>query len=180
MLKAEELAVREFERSLEMKTVERKGNGVDLEELLLRQHDETLNSKDRIEAKLASYLTADSLILATLATFISIFKSQCKTDDSFFMISSSVVFAIGVVNLLIIAVSLFPRRLWSFDCEKLLRLHFVGLDESERILRENDKFVYKNKKVVAFVRKGYVIVSVGLLIQIVAFSFVSIVFFVII
>ncbi|MBR5965942.1 MAG: hypothetical protein IK015_07510 [Treponema sp.] len=153
------------------------GNKVNVEELLLRQYDETLNSKDRLEAKLASYLTADSLILATLATFISISKSQCNLNSDCFIISSAAVFAIGLLNLLIIAVSLIPRTLWSFNHEKLLRLHFAGADESDRILKENDRFVYKNKNVVAFVRKGYAIVSAGVLLQILCFAFSTIVFF---
>lgn len=160
------------------------GNKINLEEFLLHQYNETMTSKDRLESKTSAYLAANALILAVLATFISILKDGHSKLFHLLIWSDMIVFLLGVVNLLICIIILLPRKLWSFDSEKLMRL-ISEKSESENtidinLLKENEKFIYFNKKVIQFIRTGYIAVSVGLLIQIIGFALVSIIFFLII
>lgn len=156
-------------------------NKINLEEFLLHQYDETLIIKDRLESKITSYLAVNALMLTVLVTFIAVVESDiCKKN---FLIIDMVVFCIGIINFVISLIVLFPRRLWQYGSERLLRFHFDEFADLEKtnysdsLLLQNEKMIYENKKIVNFVRIGYVIVSIGLFIQILGFAFESVLFF---
>ena len=153
-------------------------NKINLEELMLRQYNEALASKDRLESKIAAYLAANALILGVLVTFISILYG-CKEINEIhsFLLLNMVSFTIGLLNLLISIFILLPRRQWSFSSEKLLRIYFSDNNFDSELLMQNEKIIFKNKRVINLIRTGSHIVSFGLMLQILVFTIVSLEFF---
>lgn len=159
------------------------GNKINFEEFILKQYDETLNSKDRLEAKASSYLAVNALILAVLATFISILVDKADSISTkifhSFVIIDGCVFFLGIANLLICIFLFFPRRLWGFSSEKLLKAYYRNQINDRNLLKESEAFTYQNKKVLDLIRMCYVIISGGLFIQLIGFAVASIYFFII-
>lgn len=148
---------------------------INIKEFLLKQYDDMLVSKDRFESKIASYLTTEALILATAVSYIAILK-EVKYLKNFLFLDGIVVF-IGLFNLLVCIITLMPKLLSAFDSTSLY-LSYIDKEEIEdKLLSTNEAIIYKNKKVINFIRIGYIIVSIGLIFQIVTFIFVSIIFF---
>lgn len=148
---------------------------INIKEFLLKQYDDMLVSKDRFESKIASYLTTEALILATAVSYIAILK-EVKYLKNFLFLDGIVVF-IGLFNLLVCIITLMPKLLSAFDSTSLY-LSYIDKEEIEdKLLSTNEAIIYKNKKVINFIRIGYIIVSIGLICQIITFIFVSIIFF---
>lgn len=148
---------------------------INIKEFLLKQYDDMLGSKDRFESKIASYLTTEALILAIAVSYIAILK-EVKYLKNFLFLDGIVVF-IGLFNLLVCIITLMPKLLSAFDSTSLY-LSYIDKEEIEdELLSTNEAIIYKNKKVINFIRIGYIIVSIGLIFQIVTFIFVSIIFF---
>ena len=62
---------------------------INIKEFLLKQYDDMLVSKDRLESKIASYLTTEALILATAVSYIAILK-EVKYLKNFLFIDTKV------------------------------------------------------------------------------------------
>lgn len=148
---------------------------INIKEFLLKQYDDMLGSKDRLESKIASYLTTEALILATAVSYIAILK-EVKYLKNFLFLDGIVVF-IGLFNLLVCIITLMPKVFSAFDSTSLY-LSYIDKEEIEdKLLSTNEAIIYKNKKVINSMRIGYIIVSIGLICQIITFIFVSIIFF---
>ncbi|MGN0729979.1 hypothetical protein [Treponema sp.] len=148
---------------------------INFKEFLLKQYDDMLGSKDRLESKIASYLTTEALILATAVSYIAILK-EAKCLKNFLFLDGIVVF-IGLFNLLVCIITLMPKLFSAFDSTSLY-LSYIDKEEiDDKLLSINEAIIYKNKKVINSMRIGYIVVSIGLICQIIAFIFVSIVFF---
>lgn len=148
---------------------------INIKEFLLKQYDDMLGSKDRLESKIASYLTTEALILATAVSYIAILK-EVKYLKNFLFLDGIVVF-IGLFNLLVCIITLMPKVFSAFDSTSLY-LSYIDKEEIEdKLLSTNEAIIYKNKKVINSMRIGYIIVSIGLICQIITFISVSIIFF---
>lgn len=148
---------------------------INFKEFLLKQYDDMLGSKDRLESKIASYLTTEALILATAVSYIAILK-EVKYLKNFLFLDGIVVF-IGLFNLLVCIITLMPKLFSAFDSTNLYLSYIDKKLIEDELLSTNEAIIYKNKKVINSMRIGYIVVSIGLICQIIAFIFVSIIFF---
>ncbi|MGN0731357.1 MAG: hypothetical protein ACI4MA_05530 [Treponema sp.] len=148
---------------------------INFKEFLLKQYDDMLGSKDRLESKIASYLTTEALILATAVSYIAILK-EVKYLKNFLFLDGIVVF-IGLFNLLVCIITLMPKLFSAFDSTSLYLSYIDKEAIEDKLLSTNEAIIYKNKKVINSMRIGYIVVSIGLICQIIAFIFVSIIFF---
>ncbi len=148
---------------------------INFKEFLLKQYDDMLGSKDRLESKIVSYLTTEALILATAVSYIAILK-EVKYLKNFLFLDGIVVF-IGLFNLLVCIITLMPKLFSAFDSTNLYLSYIDKKLIEDELLSTNEAIIYKNKKVINSMRIGYIVVSIGLICQIIAFIFVSIIFF---
>jgi hypothetical protein len=163
---------------------DKKESKINFEELILRQLEVSIEMKERLQSKAASYITADALILGALLTFLSILlNGQCDKLGTSFYVCSIVVFCFGIIEFVICSSMLLPNSIYYFTASKLMGLHKMknkfSVEELERmILKENQKYIDKNERINLKLGVMYVAGSIVLILLIAGFSVLGIMFFV--
>ena len=160
-------------------------NNINLEELILRQLDCSLEMKSRFESKAIGYLAFITLTLTILTNFlIEVYKSNvCNVFRWTCMIFFIVTFCIGLVLLVLCTKMLLPKPISCFNGKKLLDFYVKrktvnDADIDVPLLAENQKFIETNEKTIKMLDSYNGKIAAGLVYVITGFIVSSILFFI--
>lgn len=157
---------------------------INLEEMIVKEVDRSIEMKGKIESKAASYMVGVTLMLGILLEYIAAMKTQtlCPQFEILCKLCFVASFAIGAVLLLLFAYTLLPRPSKYFDADWLIKLQADGTktsaDNDKKIIEKCKNFVSVNDSTMYKLARYSIYISRGLLVLTSLFIFDSILFFI--
>lgn len=156
-------------------------------ELLLEQLTNTFEMKGRLEAKAIGFLAFIALIMGVLIDFIGYFNEfeLCPELKLIGIIFCGITFVLAMILLFMAAFTLHPKEISYFDfgllkefydSEEFSTSNVEEIDAS--ILESNNKMALDNYNMIKELEKQNSLVSKGVMILLLLFSFSSVLFFI--
>ncbi len=158
---------------------DKKESKINIEEFLLQQLNWSLEMKSRLEMKATAYVAIVTLMM-TLLSSMKILPCTSKTEVIF--IFAVIVFFIGLLIIVICAVILFPKKMYTLDSKWLLAVYHdkdnISDDElNNRFVNMIAEYTTRNKSMLIITSICNKIVSLLVMAEVVSFVITCIMYF---